>query len=433
MNRILAASLFLLSTATLAHADDWPQFRGVDRSGVSKETGLLKAWPKEGPKLLWTFKDAGYGHSGPAIVGDVLYTIGSRDEKDEAVLALDKKAGTLLWSAKIGPMFNFNGNTWGEGARSTPTVDGNMLYALGAQGDLVCLDLSAKGKEVWRKNLIKDLGGEMMTEWGFSESPLVDGDLVICSPGGAKGTVAALDKKTGAVRWQTAGLKNPAPYSSIVVAEIQKTRQYIQNSYLGDDGGVISGIDAKTGKVLWTEPTFKGSSYAIAPTPIVIGDFVYMTSGYNAGCHGFDIGEGFTVKDRFTKKNQKSMKNTHGGVVLVGEHVYGHSERLGWTCQELTKGNIVWSDNNTVETQSGGITAAEGMLYLFTEDGEVALVKADPTQFELVSAFKLPMRSKLPATKTSFRQSKPWAHPVISGGCLYLRDHDLIFCFDIKK
>lgn len=196
----------------LAAAADWPQWRGPDRSGVSKETGLLKSWPKEGPARLWTYKNLGIGYSGPAIVGDRLYTMGARDEVTY-VIALDVNKGTELWSAKVGPIFTYAGNSWGDGPRSTPTIDGDHLYSLDANGELVCLE-TAKGKEIWRKNLAKDLGGEMMTEWGFSESILIDGDKLICTPGGDKGTLAALDKKTGAVLWRSTELKNKAPYSS---------------------------------------------------------------------------------------------------------------------------------------------------------------------------------------------------------------------------
>jgi outer membrane protein assembly factor BamB len=310
-----ALALLLLS-ATVAGAADWPQWRGPDRSGVSGETGLLKAWPKDGPKLLWTFKNAGIAHSSFAVVADTLYTLGTRGDS-EIVIALDAKKGEEKWTVKIGPIFDATGN-WGHGPRSTSTVDGDRLYALGSDGDLVCVDLGAK-KEVWRKNLPKDFGGEMMTDWGFSESPLIDGDTLICTPGGAKGTLVALNKKDGSVRWQSAELTYKAPYSSAVVATVHGVRQYVQNSFGGDtDGGYVSGFRAKDGKVLWTAKTFKGESYDIGPTPIVRDNLIYATT-YNpvTGCHLFEIGMDFKPRDLYSKKNQKVMKNNHGGVVVV--------------------------------------------------------------------------------------------------------------------
>src|SRR5262249_13545545 len=205
-------------------------------------------------------------------VGDVLYTMGGFDDA-EYVIALDltKPKPTELWRRKVGKLFSFQ--AWGDGPRSTPTLGGDRLYALGACGDLVCLDLKKKGDEIWRKRLVTDLDGELMTgngaSYGFSESILVDGDSVICTPGGAKGTLAALDKKTGDVRWRSAKLKNQAPYSSVIVAEIQGVRQYVQNGYVDDDtGGVISGVRAKDGELLWYEPMLRNGSYAIASTPI---------------------------------------------------------------------------------------------------------------------------------------------------------------------
>src|SRR5581483_7835011 len=345
MNRRLPPlGALILLFGSLAPAADWPQWRGPDRTGVSKETGLLQSWPEKGPPLVWAYKDAGLGFSSFAIVEGKLYTLGTRGD-DDYVLALDAAKGTELWAAKLGPIATFPPESvgWGDGPRGTPTIDGPYLYALGEQGDLVCLDISAKGKEVWRKNLVKDLGGELMTGWGFSESPLVDGDKLICTPGGDKGTVAALDKKTGNVIWRSTALTNKAPYSSPVVADIHGVRQYIQLSYIDEfKGGTVSAIAAQDGKVLWTEPIFKGHSYAIAPTPIVKGDEVYVTSGYGGGCHLFKVSSDQKPKEMYSLKNRKAVKCTHGGVVLIEDHIYGHTETSSWVCQEFHKGNVAW-------------------------------------------------------------------------------------------
>ncbi|HYT92469.1 MAG TPA: PQQ-binding-like beta-propeller repeat protein [Gemmataceae bacterium] len=430
---LLAAGL---AFALPALAADWPQWRGPDRTGVSKETGLLQQWPKGGPKLLWTYRNAGLGFSTTAIVSDRIYTLGAIDEV-EYVLALDVKGDKVseAWRAKIGPIFTFLGNVWGDGPRGTPTVDGKYLYALGGQGELVCVE-TANGKEVWRKDLIKQLGGEMMSDWGYSESPLIDGDLLICTPGGQKGTLAALKKATGEVVWRSTDLKYTAPYSSIVVSEAGGVRQYVQNGYIDDtEGGVVFGVAAKDGAALWTEPFFKGSSYAIAPMPIVRGNLVYVTAGYGAGCHLFELtpaGKRLKAADRYEKRERKTMKNTHGGVVLVGNHVYGHSEGLGWVCQEFETGKVVWNERNKLECKSGATTAADGFLYYFTDEGEIALVKATPEGWQEQGTFTIPEKSKLSPARRTGRQAMVWTQPVIANGRLYLRDQELLFCYDIQ-
>jgi outer membrane protein assembly factor BamB len=359
---------------------------------------------------------------------------------DEYVIAIDEKKGTELWRVKIGPIFTFKGNAWGDGPRSTPTIDGNFLYALGGRGELVCVDINKKGKEVWRTNLSKDLGGKMMldpggVEYGYSESPLIDGPLLVCTPGGPKGTVAALDKTSGKVIWRSIGLTHSAPYSSAVVAEIQGVRQYIQTSYdntNGTESGAVSGFDAKTGNVLWSETILKQSSYAIAPAPIVKDNQVYVTSGFNGGCHLFDIGMDQKTTERYAKKTFKKVKNTHGGVVLIDDHIYGHSEPGMWICQEMKAGNIEWDENVQLKCASGAVTAADGKLYLYTDDGEVGLVNADPKGFNLVSNFTIPVKSMIPQMRQTSRSSRIWAHPVIANGQLYLRDHEYIFAFKIN-
>jgi hypothetical protein len=428
LRRLLPGAVVLLC-GSLAGAADWPQWRGPERTGISQEKGLLESWPEQGPPLAWAYKNAGLGFSSFAVAGGKVYTVGTRD-KDEIVIALDAAKGTELWTVKLGPIFEAYGN-WGDGPRSTPTVDGNVLYALGAQGELVCLDVS--GKEIWRKNLINDLGGEMMSDWGYSESVLIDGNMLVCTPGGDKGTLAALDKRTGAVLWRSKELTNKAPYSSIMVGDIHGTRQYIQTSYIDEfKGGVIGGFDAKDGKVLWTESIFKNSSYAIAPTPILRGDLVYVTSGYGGGCHLFQIGADHKATELYTKPaQQKAVKCTHGGVLLIGEHIYGHSEPGLWVCQELKSGSVPWKERNSVEGLSGSITSAD-RLYLYSDSGEVGLAEINPKEFTLVSSFKIPERSKFPETRLTSKDAKVWAHPVIANGHLLLRDAELIFCYDIR-
>jgi outer membrane protein assembly factor BamB len=432
---LLLFTAFLLVSVLPALADDWPQFRGPNRDDVSKETGLLAKWPKNGPPLLWTCKDVGIGFSGPAIVGNRLYTMGGRKE-NEYLIALDISgaAPKELWTAKIGPIFSYM--NWGDGPRSTPTVDGDRVYALGGYGELICAE-TATGNVVWRKNLEKDLGGEMMTAWGYSESPLVDGDYLICTPGGPNGTLAKLNKKSGAVVWRSKELKDKAPYSSIIAADIAGVRQYIQMTYVDDiKGGAAAGVSAKDGKLLWYFPFFDFYSFAVAPTPIVRGDQVYITAGYGAGCRLLKLSKNekglFEVKDLYPEENHKVMKNTHGGVVLVGDHVYGHCEEKGWVCQDFKTGESVWLDRNRLRCKSGSLTYADGHLYLYSDEGTAVLIKASPEKWIESGRFEIPEKSKVPETRKTSQAAKIWTHPVVANGRLYLRDQELLFCFDIR-
>src|SRR3989475_319783 len=404
------AFAFGLLGSSWAGSFDWPQWRGLDRTDVSKETGLLKEWPAGGPKRVWLFKNAGNGYSGPAIVNGKLFTMGTRDGA-EILIALNADTGEELWTASIGPLVNFDR---GGGPRGTPAVDGERIYGLGGQGKLICAAV-ADGKVLWNVSLA-DLGGKT-PHWGYSESVLVDGDKVICTPGGAKGAIAALDKATGKVIWQSKEFTDPAHYSSAIVGEHNGTRQYIQLTEQH-----VAGLSANDGKLLWTAP-FPGR-VAVVPTPILHDGCVYVTAGYGVGCKLVKLGAGNHVSDVY---DNKTMKNHHGGVVLVGDHLYGYSDGAGWLCQEFKTGKEVWSERNALG--KGALGFADGMLYCLDENsGAVVLAEASPAGWKEHGRFKLDPQSKIRDSQGRF-----WTHPVISNGKLYLRDQDLILCYDVKK
>ena len=411
MNRSLAALIALtsFSVSALAANFDWPQWRGPNRDDVSKETGLLKSWPAGGPKRLWSYENAGNGYSGPAIVSGKLFTLGTRDNA-EVLIAIDANTGKELWIAGLGAVLE---NGWGGGPRGTPTVDGDKVFAMSGKGNLACVNV-ADGKIVWQKTM-KTLGGGT-PGWGYTESVLVDGDKVVCTPGGAKGAIAALNKKTGDVLWQSAEFKDGAQYASIVPAKINGTDTYVQLTMQS-----IVGISPKDGKQLWKAP-FPGKT-AVIPTPIVKDNLVYVAAGYGVGCKQIKVNADNSVE---TVYENKVMKNHHGGVILVGEHLYGHSDGPGWVCQNFKTGEEVWSHRGFGK---GAVAYADGMLYCMDENGgNVVLAEASPAGWKEHSRFKLE-----PQTKIRNPQGRIWTHPVISNGKLYLRDQDLLHCYDIKQ
>jgi outer membrane protein assembly factor BamB len=440
-------ALLLGAAGTLvAFADDWPQFQGPDRTSVSKETGLLKKWPKAGPKLLWTFKNTGVGFSGPAIVGDRLYIMGARKETGkeelEYLIAIDVAKGSELWSIPIGPTFTWKGNSYGDGPRGTPTVDGQQIYALGGQGELVCVDVPKKAV-VWRKSLIKDFDGKYMNLWGYCESPLVDGGQVVCSPGGPKGSIIALDKNTGAVKWRCTELTDEATFGSMVVANFGGVRQYVHTTFKGPgEGGQIVGVAAKDGKLLWHVDQPKFENMDVCATPIVGKDWVYVSVGRGAGCTLVRVtrkAKGFAAQiDAPYKKVEirRVLDNEHGGVVVIGDLLYGYSSsgRVGWVCQDLKTGAEVWKERRKLGR--GCLTAADGMLYLYDEDnGQAVLLEPTKTKKEgwkEHGRFEIPEKSKVSTTRKGNSAAKIWTRPVVANGRLYLRDQELLFCYEVK-
>ena len=398
-----------------ANATDWPTWRGAARDGKSLDSGLLKEWPKDGPELLWTFESAGKGYSSPALVGGKIYLTGSRDKKAE-IICIDS-GGKELWSAPIGEDPEKGYNTgWGAGTRGAATVSDGMVFAMNANGDLACFNAD-DGKRIWNKDLVNDFGGGIPS-WGFSESPLVDGDKVVVTPGGDKGAIVALDKKTGKELWRSKGLKDGAQYSSLVAAEVKGRRQYIQLFM-----NTLAGVDAKNGDVLWTSPWPEGRT-AVIPTPVYHEGTVYMTSGYGSGCKLVKI-DGGKAEDIW---ENKVMKNHHGGVVLVDGHIFGFSDGGGLVCQELATGKQKWNHRDE-GSQKGAVHYADGMLYCMDEEaGSVFLAEANTEKYIEHGRFEIPRQTKL----REGTNGKIWTHPVVIGGKLYLRDQDLLFCYDVK-
>ena len=387
----------------------WPQWRGPNRDGKSPETGLLKQWPEAGPALAWKATGIGTGYSSVAVVGGRVFTMGDLAD-GEHVIALNVADGKPAWSVKVAP----KGSVDYPGPRATPTVDGQHLYVVAPLGDVVCLE-AASGKEVWRKHLENDFGGKH-AHWGYAESPLVDGDRLVVTPGGRQGTLVALDKRTGQKLWQSKEWTDEAQYSSVIVAEHGGVRQYIQLTMK-----TVAGVAADSGKLLW-KGAFPGRT-AVIPTPIFHDGHVYVAAGYGVGCALFKInaqGGKFTAQQVY---QNKVMKNHHGGVILHEGKVYGHSDSSGWTCQDLLSGKEAWQDKEKLG--KGAIAYADGMFYLREEDagkGTIALIEASPEGYKEHGRFDQPDRSG----------KNTWPHPVVAGGKLYIRDQDTLLCYDVK-
>ena len=424
---LLLVSLVLTSPVL---ADDWPQWRGPNRNGQSAETKLLKTWPKGGPKLLWTCKDAGIGFSSPAIVGDKLFCMGTKDKGTE-IYCLSVKEGKELWHAHVGPKFSGIVG-WGGGPRSGPTVDGGYVYGLTGNGILACVN-AKDGKLVWHVDFVKDFGGAMMTGWGYSESILIDGDHLICTPGSqTKGTFAALDKKTGKVIWMSNGLKNKATYSSLMKTKFGGVPQYLGLSFDAKESTVVaSGIDVKDGKVLWTFSLDTGDIDVIASSPLIKGDQAFISIGDSTGSYMLKVtkkGTKFEAENVF-EDFQRNMFNMHGGLVLLEDKIYGFSEIFNYMCLDWKTGQKVWFNRpqKVERNASGAISYANGQLYLYSDSGIAVLIEASPKGWEEKGRFTIPTKSTQPP-----KARKIWTHPVIANGRLYLRDNEYLFSFDIS-
>ena len=411
-NRIVNDSAEVAATTA-----DWPSWRGANRDGISRETGLLDSWPAEGPPELWRTRGLGGGYSSLAIANEKIYTMGNLDGGTK-IVACKAATGEVLWTAPVGG---------GSAPNCTPTVDGDLVFGLSHSGDLLAAD-TRTGRQAWRKSFPGDFGGKMMSGWGYSESPLVDGDKLIVTPGSQNAMMAALDKRTGRVLWQTAMPRNVgnagkdgAGYSSIVISHAAGVKQYVQ--LVGR--GVIS-VDAASGKLLWGYNRIANGT-ANVPTPIVKGDFVFCSSGYGDGGAALlriaRSGGGLTPQEVWYKRS-KELQNHHGGMILIGDHVYmGHGHNNGFpVCFDLLSGRDLWRPGRGPGQGSAAVVCADGQLYFRYENGVMALIQATPDGYHLNGSFKI-----------GINNGKSWAHPVVSDGRLYLRDQQEMICYDVRK
>lgn len=418
---------YLLSAATLwfcaldLHAD-WPGWRGPRRDGVAREGGLLGEWPQGGPPLVWKASGLGGGFSSLAVANGRIFTLGDRGDS-QFLIALEAATGREAWATRIGP-------SWEDaaaypGSRGTPSVDGDLVYALGTEGDLVCAE-SATGKVRWRRSAGRDFGGQMMSQWKYAESPLIDGDRVVFSPGSFGGAMVALNKNTGATLWRAVAVglgakgSNGAGYSSAVVSEGGGVRQYVQLTGRG-----LIGIRASDGKLLWSYNRI-ANDVANIPTPVIRGDYVFTSTGYQTGAALLKLkpsAEGVDAEEAYFL-DAKTFQNHHGGFVLLGDFLYaGHGHNQGFPiCLEFLTGKVRWGgDIRNAGRGSAAVTAADGRLYFRYQNGVVMLLEASPEGYKERGTFEIP-GVKQPS----------WSHPVVEAGRLYLREQDALYAYDIR-
>jgi outer membrane protein assembly factor BamB len=400
---------WLAASGAGALGDDWPGWRGPGRDGVCRETNLLRRWPEEGPSLLWKAEGLGEGYSAPSVVGDRAYTMGNRHGK-EWVLALDvSQDGREVWAFEIGPVRHQGGGY--PGPRATPTIDGELLFTLGCAGDLVCLDRT-NGQLVWRRDLVKDFGGRI-PNWAYSESVLVDGKAVVCTPGSEKSAIVSIDKRLGEEIWRSDfGLA--AGYSSLIKCTISNVTQYVTLL----DGAVV-GVESSTGRLLWRWNRPSGNNRVKIPTCVTLGKTVFAAAGYDTGSGliwARRSGDEFTADELYF---DGSFGGHEGGFVRVGYHLYGSNNRGELMCLDYRTGELLWQSR---EPGHCAILYANGMLYCRDQRGPMTLVEATPEDYRQRGRFEQPSRT----------DKRAWPHPVIANGRLYLRDQHILLCYDLR-
>jgi outer membrane protein assembly factor BamB len=395
-------------------AHDWPQWRGPRRDGISLETGLHLDWEQGPPPLLWKKPIRG-GYSSPAVARGRVY-VTDRDGGQERVFCFDAESGEELW---VYSYANDYGNLeFGAGPRATPTVHDGRVYTLGATGTLLCLEADPADRQprvLWRHDLMAEFATEA-PRWGVASSPLIEDDLVIVQPGGETASVAAFHRLTGQLVWKA--LNDVGGYSSPVAVTAAGVRQIVCVT-----GEGIAGLHPRDGRTLWYYPwvtTFEGN----IATPIVAGNYVFVSSSYNKGCLLLEIsgqGSALTAEPVYVKAN-KLMRNHHSTCVLHQGHLYGYdvntnNNTAALKCVDLRKAEEKWADRSLTK---GTLLYADGCLIILTEDGRLAVVEATPERFRKRGEFQI------------FDSTQTWALPALAHGRLYARDGRWLVCYDLR-
>ncbi|MCH5372419.1 MAG: PQQ-like beta-propeller repeat protein [Planctomycetes bacterium] len=412
----ILVALTVIAAAISVPAADWPQWRGPNRDGISQEKGLLQRWPQEGPKLVWKATSVGSGYSTPSVVGDRLYLLANDGLDNEFVEAIAVSDGKRIWRTRLGNVGQPDQKPSFPAARSTPTVEGDVLYALGSDGDLACLDTDS-GRIRWRQHLRSDFGGKPGT-WAYAESPLIDGDTLVATPGGSEATLIALHKATGDVIWKSrVPGSDEAAYASALAVEVGGIRQYVQLLQKG-----LVGVEATTGKFLWRFDKPVSRFNANIPTPVFGDGIAYAGSaGTGGGAVRLQAKDGAVAAEPLYF--EASLPTAIGGAVKVGDYLYG-TTGSALLCLEFQTGQVKWKER---ALGAASICFADGRLYMHGENGEVALVEPSPEGYREQGRFTPPS----PPERIN-NMERAWAYPVVAGGKLYLRDQGCLWCYDVR-
>jgi outer membrane protein assembly factor BamB len=406
--------LILAISTVSASAADWPQFHGPRRDNKSTDTGLLKTWPEGGPSRLWEAAGIGEGYSTVAIVGDRIYVTGAIGEEC-VITALDTK-GQQVWTRTNGPAWDRSY----PGTRSTPTITDGLLYHQSGLGNLLCLRADS-GDVVWSTNILERFDGRNIT-WGLAESPLVVGDMVICTPGGEAISMAALDRKTGEVVWTCTGAKDKPGYASPILIDYQGLQQIV--TVMSES---VIGVRASDGKLLW-QYAHKVYADENITTPLFHDGFVIVSGCGRKGTTALKLqvsDDGCSVA---THWHNKTLDNKQGGIVLLDGRLYGYAESQNrtepWMCIDFKSGETIFQSapvKSSYKYKNGCLTYADGMFYLYSDNGNLALVKPTDTGFEVTGKLQIEDPGERPT----------WAHPVVFGRRLYVRYGDRLGVYDV--
>ena len=403
---VLSLGLVTVASSQSGGGADWTQWRGPSRTGVSTDTGLMTQWPPSGPPRVWAVSGLGAGYGSVSVAGDRIFVQGMQ-RGESVVSSLNRVDGTLVWSRALGRA----GNSYeGPGPRGTPTVDGDRVYVLTEMGDLACLRRH-DGSVIWQRNILEDFGGRN-PPWLISESPLVDGGHLIVTPGGRNAGMVALDKMSGRTVWVSTELSDQAGYASPVVADVDGVRTVMT---LTSQAGV--GVRASDGHLMWRYRRVANGTANIT-TPVFHDNKVFYTSAYGRGgallALSAEDGEVRADEVYFTR----NLQNHHGGVVLVDGYLYGfHNSTL--TCVQFATGEVMWRSRSVGK---GSLTYADGHLYVLSQSSVVGLVEASPAEYVEKGRFRIPDRGW-----------PSWAHPVVSGGRLYIRNQETLAAYDLLE
>lgn len=392
----LIAPLFLSAQTNI-------QWRGTDRSGIYHEDGLLKQWPEEGPQLKWHFDDLGEGHSSVAIDGDKLYLTGLKEDKGFLyVFDLD---GKLLNQKEYGPEWHESFN----GPRGTVTVNDSKIYLISGFGVLYCFDQNTLNLN-WKKNYLEEFNASNI-RWGINEAPLVVDNMVIATPGGETGNMVAFDKNTGDVIWTSAGEGDLSAYCSPQYIGDLEVPQIVTIT-----ANHVIGIEAKTGKELWAVD--KTNQWSVhANTPVYSDGMLLCISGYGAGSIMLKFVDGGRSVEQVWEATE--LDNRMGSMVKVGDYVYGSGDKNRyWFCADWKTGEIKFKEKGYA---MGNIIADNGMLYCYTDRGNVLLANATPEKFDVVSKFPITLGTE-----------QHWAHPVLYKGLMFVRHGNSLMAYQVK-